>query len=174
MANDKKAIYGTGAGEWFWKEGEKRDLPHLHTFETQVIKVNALDMPKEPKVDPGTIIGHIQLYHYVIGVSEETLCQSSYTPKKALFPLGVGPLTYNLFHSLYLIALDAKEEEENYWVKLNKEALAYIWNEFKDDSKHKSCCIGELTLLFVCIFGRMLVTIGLKNTKNVQITWYAI
>jgi hypothetical protein len=112
MANDKKAIYGTGAGEWFWKEGEKRDLPHLHTFETQVIKVNALDMPKEPKVDPGTIIGHIQLYHYVIGVSEETLCQSSYTPKKAIFLLGVEPVPYKLFLSLYPIVLMQKRRKE--------------------------------------------------------------
>jgi small-conductance mechanosensitive channel len=24
MANDRKAIYGTGAGGWFWNEGEKR------------------------------------------------------------------------------------------------------------------------------------------------------
>ncbi len=57
--------------------------------------MNAVDVPKEPEEDPGMIIGHIQLYCYVIGVSEETLHQSSYTPKKALFHLGVGPLTYN-------------------------------------------------------------------------------
>jgi hypothetical protein len=44
-------------------------------------------------------------------------------------------------------------------VKLNKEALAYFWNEFEDDSKHKLCCIGELALLFVHIFGRILLTL---------------
>jgi hypothetical protein len=36
---------------------------------------------------------------------------------------------------------------------------------FEKDGKHKSCCIGELALLFVCIFGRMLLTVGLENTK---------
>jgi hypothetical protein len=41
--------------------------------------------------------------------------------KKALFPFGVGPLAYNLFHLLYLILSNAEEEHENYWVKLNKE-----------------------------------------------------
>ena len=113
MANDKKAVYGTGTGGWFRNKGEKRDLPHLHTFEAvpdydkereyKYFKVNAVDMPNEPDDDPSKIIGHIQLYHYVIGLSEETLCQSSYTPKKALFPFGVGPLAYNLFHTLYSI-----------------------------------------------------------------------
>jgi hypothetical protein len=34
MANNKKAIYGTGTGGWFQNEGEKRDLPHLHAYET--------------------------------------------------------------------------------------------------------------------------------------------
>jgi hypothetical protein len=24
MANDRKAIYGTGAGGWFWNKGEKK------------------------------------------------------------------------------------------------------------------------------------------------------
>jgi hypothetical protein len=65
--------------------------------------VNAVDMPKElDKKDASTIITQIQLYHYAIGVSEEMLRQSSYTPKKVLFPFSVGPLAYNLFHSLYL------------------------------------------------------------------------
>ena len=123
-------------------------------------------MPKEPNEDASTIITQIQLYHYAIGVSEETLCQSSYTPKKVLFPFGVGPLAYNLFHSLYLILSDAEEEQENYWVKLNKETLTYFWKEFENDGKHKLQCIGELALLFVRIFGRMLLTIGLENTKK--------
>jgi hypothetical protein len=57
-----------------------------------------VDTPKEPDEDASTIITQIQLYHYAIGVSEEMLHQSSYTPKKALFPFGVGPLAYNLFH----------------------------------------------------------------------------
>jgi hypothetical protein len=52
--------------------------------------VNAVDTPKEPDEDASTIITQIQLYHYAIGVSEEMLHQSSYTPKKALFPIGVG------------------------------------------------------------------------------------
>jgi hypothetical protein len=50
-------------------------------------------------------------------------------------------------------------------VKLNKETWAYFWNKFEDDGKLKSCCIGELVLLFICIFGRMLLTVGLENTK---------
>jgi hypothetical protein len=96
MANNKKAIYGTGAGGWFWNKGEKRDLIHLHTFETvssydnereyKYFNMNAVNTPNEPNKDPGKIIGHVQLYCYVISVSEETLCQGSYTPKKALFP----------------------------------------------------------------------------------------
>jgi hypothetical protein len=55
MANDRKAIYGTGAGGWFWNEGEKRDLPHVHNFksvpnfdkerEYKYFKVNVVDMP---------------------------------------------------------------------------------------------------------------------------------
>jgi hypothetical protein len=82
MANDKKAVYTTGAGGWFWNKGEKRDLPYLHTFEAvpdydkereyKYFKVNAVDTPNEPDNDPSKIIGHIQLYHYVIGLSEET------------------------------------------------------------------------------------------------------
>jgi hypothetical protein len=56
-------------------------------------------IPKEPIEDAITIITQIQLYHYAIGVSEEALHQSSYTPKKVLFPFSVGPLAYNLFHS---------------------------------------------------------------------------
>jgi hypothetical protein len=83
-----------------------------------------------------------------------------------LFPFGVGPLAYNLFHSLYLILSNAEEEQENYLVKLNKEMLTNFWKEFENDGKHKSQCIGELTLLFVHIFGRMLLTIGLENTKK--------
>jgi hypothetical protein len=67
--------------------------------------------------------------------------------------------------------LDAKEEKENYWMKLNKETLTYFWKEFKNHGMHKLWCIGELALLFVHIFGRMLLTIRLKYTKNVQITW---
>jgi hypothetical protein len=43
-------------------------------------------MPNKCEEDPGMTIGHIQLYHYVIGVSEEIFHQSSYTSKKALFP----------------------------------------------------------------------------------------
>ncbi len=109
-------------------------------------------MPKEPDEDASLIITQIQLYHYAIGVSEETLRQSSYTPKKALFPFSVGWLAYNLFHPLYLILSDAENEQENYWVKLNKETLTYFWKEFKNDGKHKSWCIGELALLFVDIF----------------------
>jgi hypothetical protein len=169
MANDKKAIYGTGVGGWFWNKGEKRDLPHLHTFkavsnydnerEYKYFKMNAVDTPNEPDKDPGKITGHVQLYHYVISVSEETLCQSSYTPKKALFPYGVGPLAYNLFQSLYSNLSKAEEEQENYWMKLNKQALSYFWNEFKDDGKHKLHCIDELALLFVRIFGRMDLTV---------------
>jgi hypothetical protein len=92
---------------------EKKDLPHVHNFESvpnfdkereyKYFKVNAVDMPKElDKKDASTIITQIQLYHYAIGVSEEMLRQSSYTPKKVLFPFSVGPLAYNLFHSLYL------------------------------------------------------------------------
>jgi hypothetical protein len=85
-----------------------------------------------------SIITQIRLYRYAIGVSEETLCQSSYTPKKALFAFGVGALTYNLFHLLYLILSNTENEKENYWVKLNKESLTYFWKEFKNDGKHKS------------------------------------
>jgi hypothetical protein len=102
MANDRKAIYGTGAGGWFQNEGEKRDLPHVHNFksvpnfdterEHKYFKVNVVDMPKEPNEDASTIITQIQLYHYAISVSEEMLHQSSYTLKKMLFPFGVGPL----------------------------------------------------------------------------------
>jgi hypothetical protein len=68
--------------------------------------------------------------------------------------------------SLYLIVFNAKEEEENYWVKLNKETLAYFWNKFEDDGKYKSCCIGELALLFMLLFGKMLLIIGLENMKK--------
>jgi hypothetical protein len=67
---------------------------------------------------------------------------------------------------LYPILSDAKEKKENYWMELNKETLAYFWKEFENDGKHKSQCIGELALLFVNIFGRMLLTIGLENTKK--------
>jgi hypothetical protein len=133
--------------------------------------VNAVDTPKEPNENASTIITQIQLYHYAIGMSEQMLYQNSYSAKKALFPFGVGPFTYNLFHLLYLILSDAEEEQKNYWVKLNKEMLTYFWKEFKNDSKHKSWCIGKLDLLFVCIFGRML---DKRTPKNVQITWYAI
>jgi hypothetical protein len=128
--------------------------------------VNAVDMPKEPDEDASSIITQIQLYCYAIGVSEEMLCQSSYTPKKALFAFGVGPLTYNLFHLLYSILSDPENEKENYWVKLNKETLTYFLKEFKNDGKHKLRCIGELALLFVHIFGRMLLTVGLENMKK--------
>jgi hypothetical protein len=65
--------------------------------------VNAVDTPKEPDEDASSIITQIQSYRYAIGVPEEMLCQSSYTPRKALFAFGVGPLPYKLFHSLYLI-----------------------------------------------------------------------
>jgi hypothetical protein len=65
-----------------------------------------------------------------------------------------------------LIISDAENEKEHYWVKLNKETLTYFWKEFKNDGKHKLWCIGELTILFVHIFGRMLLTVGLENTKN--------
>jgi hypothetical protein len=84
MANNKKAVYGTGAGGWFQNKGEK-DLHHLHTFkavpnydketEYKYFKANAVNMPNELNEDPSKIIGHVQLYH-----------QSSYTPKRALFP----------------------------------------------------------------------------------------
>jgi hypothetical protein len=138
-------------------------------------KVNAIDMPNKPhKQGSWQDYWTCPIVSLCNCVSEETLCQSSYTPKKALFPFNVGPLTYNLFHSLYSILSDAEEEQEKYWVKLNKETLTYFWNEFEDDGKHKLPCIGELALLFACIFGRMLLTIGLENTKNVQITWYAV
>jgi hypothetical protein len=67
----------------------------------------------------------------------------------------------------YSILSNAEEEKENYsWVKLNKETLTYFWKEFKNEGKHKLRCIGELALLFVHIFGRMLLTIGLENTKK--------
>jgi hypothetical protein len=59
-----------------------------------------------------------------------------------------------------------ENEKENYWVKLNKETLTYFWKEFEYDSKHKLWCIGELAILFVRIFGRMLLTVGLENTKK--------
>jgi hypothetical protein len=176
MANDRKAVYGTGAGGWFRNEGEKIDLPHVHNFESAPVldkereynyfKVNAVDTPKEPNEDASLIITQIQLYHYAIGVSEETLCQSSYTPRKALVAFGVGPLAYILFHSLYSSLSNAENEKENYWVKLNKETLTYFWKEFENDGKHKSQCIGELAILSVCIFGRMLLTVGLENTKK--------
>jgi hypothetical protein len=128
--------------------------------------VNVVDTPDKPNDDPSKIIGYIKLYHYVIGLSEETLCQGSYTPRKALFPFSVGALAYNLFHTLYLIISNAEEEQENYWVKLNKQMLTYFWKEFKDDGKHKSRCIGELALLIVRVFGRMLLTLGLNHTKK--------
>jgi hypothetical protein len=44
--------------------------------------------------------------------------------------------------------------------------LTYFWKEFKNDGKHKSWCIGELAILFVCILGIMLLTVGLENTKK--------
>jgi hypothetical protein len=176
MANDRKAIYGTGAGGWFQNEGETIDLPHVHNFESvpvldkereyKYFKVNAVDTPKEPNEDASSIITQIQLYHFAIGVSEEMLRQSSYTPRMALFAFGVGPLAYNLFHSIYLILSDAENEKDNYWVKLNKEMLTYFWKEFENDGKHKWLCIGELAILFVRIFGRMLLTVGLDNTKK--------
>jgi hypothetical protein len=50
--------------------------------------------------------------------------------------------------------LDTEKEQENYWVKLNKETLTYFWKEFENNGKHKLQCIGELPLLFVCIFGQ--------------------
>ncbi len=133
--------------EW----GRKIDLPHVHNFESVPIldkereykfKVNAVDIPKEPNEDASSIITQIQLYHYAIGVSEEMLHQSPYTPRKGLFAFGVGPLTYNLFHLLYSIISNAENEKENYWVKLNKETLTYFWKEFENDGKHKLRCIG--------------------------------
>ena len=51
-------------------------------------------------------------------------------------------------------------------MKLNKETLTYFWKEFEDDGKHKSRCIGELALLVVRVFGRMLLTVGLEHTKK--------
>jgi hypothetical protein len=86
--------------------------------------------------------------------------------KKALFPFGVGALAYNLFHTLHLIISNAQEEQENYWVKLNKEMLTYFWKEFEDNGKHKLHCIGELALLVIHVFGRMLLTVGLKHTQK--------
>jgi hypothetical protein len=65
-----------------------------------------------------------------------------------------------------LIISNAEEEQDNYWVKLNKETLTYFWKEFKDDDKHKSHCIGELACLVIRIFGRMLLTVWLKHTKK--------
>ena len=118
--------------EW----GRKIDLPHVHNFESVPIldkereykyfKVNAVDTPKEPDEDASSIITQIQSYRYAIGVPEEMLCQSSYTPRKVLFTFSVGPLTYNLFHLLYSIVSNAENEKENYWVKLNKETLTYF------------------------------------------------
>jgi hypothetical protein len=74
---------------------EKKDFPHVHNFESvpvldkereyKYFKVNAVDTPKDPNEDASSIITQIQLYHYAIGVSEETLCKSSYTPRKVLF-----------------------------------------------------------------------------------------
>ena len=69
-------------------------------------------MPKKPDEDASMIITQIQLYHYAIGVSEEMLHQSPYTPRKGSFAFGVGPLTYNLFHLLYLIISDAENEKK--------------------------------------------------------------
>jgi hypothetical protein len=86
--------------------------------------------------------------------------------ERFLFAFGVGPLTYNLFHLLYSIISDAENEKENYWVKLNKETLTYFWKEFENDGKHKLWCIGEQAILFVHIFGRILLTFGLENTKK--------
>jgi hypothetical protein len=59
-----------------------------------------------------------------------------------------------MFHLLYFILLDTEKEQENYWVNLDKETLTYFWKEFKNNGKHKLRCIGELPLLFVCIFGK--------------------
>jgi hypothetical protein len=57
---------------------EKKEIPQLHTFkavsnydnerEYKYFKANAVNMPNEPDKDPGKIIGHVQLYCYVIGV----------------------------------------------------------------------------------------------------------
>jgi hypothetical protein len=78
------------------EQGRKKDLPHVHNFEGVPIlikreykyfKVNVVNMPKELDEDASTIITQIQLYCYAIGVSEEMLCQSSYTPKRNYFPL---------------------------------------------------------------------------------------
>jgi hypothetical protein len=76
---------------------EKKDLPHVNHFksvpaldkerEYKYFKVNAVNMPKDPNEDASMIITQIQSYHYAIGVSEEMLCYSSYTPKKALLRL---------------------------------------------------------------------------------------
>jgi hypothetical protein len=37
----------------------------------------------------------------------------------------------------------------------NKETLANFWNKFENDNKHKVHNSGEITLLFVNIFGRL-------------------
>jgi hypothetical protein len=41
--------------------------------------------------------------------------ESSYTPKKELSLSGIGPLAYNLLHTLYPILSDAKEDKK--WLK---------------------------------------------------------
>jgi hypothetical protein len=51
-------------------------------------------------------------------------------------------------------------------VKLNKEMLTYFLHEFKDDGKHKLHCIGDLHFFLNIYLERMLLTIGLENTKN--------
>jgi hypothetical protein len=99
MANDRKAIYGTGAGGWFQNEGEKRDLPHAHTFESvpnfdkekeyKYFEVNVVDKPKEPKdEDASTIIRQIQLNHCAISLSEEILSPEFLYSKKGIISFG--------------------------------------------------------------------------------------
>jgi hypothetical protein len=106
MANDEKAIYGTGAGGWFQNEGEKEiflifilsKLYQIMIKRRKCFKVNAVDMPKEPKEDSGMIIRHIQLYHYAIGqFGGDTLPEFLYS-KKGL--ISIRCWTYNLFYAL--------------------------------------------------------------------------
>jgi hypothetical protein len=109
-----------GFGIW-----EKKDLPHLSNFESvpnfdkerqyKYFKVNAGDIPKDLEENPGKIIRHPIVWLCNWSVRGDTMPESSYTPKKELSLSGIGPLAYNLLHTLYPILSDAKEDKK--WLK---------------------------------------------------------
>ncbi len=73
------------------------------------------DIPKDLEEDPGKIIRHPIVWLCNWSVRGDTMPESSYTPKKELSLSGIGPLAYNLLHTLYPILSDAKEDKK--WLK---------------------------------------------------------